>query len=359
MVLYLGIFCLLFAVLPKRTFSEAENRYLQSRPAFSWDKLLSGEFGQTAEKYLSDQFILRDTWISLKAKAELLLQKNDHHGVYFGREGYLLQKPSQQEKEQVGRNIAAVNEFAKQVNGRIYFMLAPVSAQILRDKLPRYAAPQIIEPGEVRSQMSKEITFIDPTAVLESQRQENIYYKTDHHWTTRGAYFAYQEAAKIMGVTALPQDAYTVKQVSDNFYGTLYSQSGYPCQPDTIQLFVPQKKQQYTVAYADKHKISDSVYACEHLQKKDQYALFLDGNHALIKITTPNQAGKKLLIIKDSYANALVPFLIPHFSEIHVLDLRYFHHQVKDYFEEKGLEEIFFVYNTITFAAETSLRKLR
>jgi hypothetical protein len=358
LIVYIGIFCFLFFALPERSFSAAENRFLQTRPVLSRQKLLSGQFSQAAEKYLADQFVLRDSWIRLKACFELLLQKMDHRGVYFGRDGYLLQKPQRREKEQLEQNISAVSNFAQQAGKSVYFLLAPVSAQILREKLPRYAVPPIVEPSAVREEMTADIIFVDPSALLCAHKQENIYYKTDHHWTSRGAYYAYQELGKAMGFKALPEDSFVIKQVSDNFYGSLASQSGYRCQPDNLQLFLPKVELPYTVEYVYRQKTSTTVYAWEHLRQKDQYAVFLDGNHALIKITTENQTGRRLLVVKDSYANALVPFLIPHFSEIHLLDLRYFHHQVKDYLLQNEMTEILFVYNTITFAEETSLRKL-
>ena len=144
LIVYIGIFCFLFFALPERSFSAAENRFLQTRPVLSRQKLLSGQFSQAAEKYLADQFVLRDSWIRLKACFELLLQKMDHRGVYFGRDGYLLQKPQRREKEQLEQNISAVSNFAQQAGKSVYFLLAPVSAQILREKLPRYAVPPIV-----------------------------------------------------------------------------------------------------------------------------------------------------------------------------------------------------------------------
>ena len=84
----------------------------------------------------------------------------------------------------------------------------------------------------------------------------------------------------------------------------------------------------------------------------------MDGNHALLRITAQNQTGRKLLMIKDSYANSLVPFLTNHYDEIHIIDLRHFNSPLQPYIEQYGLSEILLVYNTISFAEDPAIRKI-
>ena len=244
MLTFLTVFSLLFVILPDRDFSATENRMLQQKPLFSWDNLISGKFSLAAEKYLTDQFILRDTWVGIKSAAELLLQKRDNNGVYFGRKGYLLQKPEQPNTVVLGENIAAVNRFAETLPAQVYFLLAPASVQILDDKLPPFAEPrqQFDQLEMIKEQLLPGIHFIDTSNALAAHKEEYIYYKTDHHWTSKGAYYAYREAGTVLGYAALDPDDFTTEQVSDNFYGTLYSKSGHRfIQPDTIQLFVSVK----------------------------------------------------------------------------------------------------------------------
>lgn len=363
MLAFLLVFFFLSVVAPDREFSAMENRILQGRPSFSWDHFFSGKFGLAVEDYLSDQFVFRDRWVALKFVTELALQKKDHNGVYFGRDGYLLQKPARVDETLLAENIAAVNQFAKALPTPLYFLLAPVSVQVLDDKLPPFAEPQQ-KPAElfasIRGQLAADIQFIDIYNTLSAHKQEYIYYKTDHHWTSRGAYYAYQEAASVLGFEALRPDDFEIEPASSCFYGTLHSKSGHRfVEPDTIQFFIPKKGLPCRVEYVNEKKTGTSLYAREHLQQKDKYAVFLDGNHALVRITARNQTGRKLLLLKDSYANSLVPFLINHYDEIHVVDLRHFNLPLLPYIEQNGLSEAMLLYNTVSFAEDPAIRKIK
>lgn len=361
MITFLAFFSLLSAVLPDRTFSEAENRMLQKKPCFALDDILAGKFSLAAEKYLADQFAFRDLWVGVKSVAELALQKKDNNGVYFGRDGYLLQKPEKPDRELLAQNIAAINEFAGNVRARVYFLPAPVSVQILSDKLPSFAAPrQTLEQLDLlREQLAPEIHFIDARAVLTLHRQEEIYYKTDHHWTSLGAYYAYREAAGVMDFEPLGPDDYSQEQVCDNFYGTLYSKSSHPfVRPDAIRIFKPKEEFSCRVEYVHEKRTADGLYAAEHLQKKDKYAFFLDGNHPLLRIKVQNHTDRRLLVVKDSYANAFIPFLVNHFAEIHIIDLRYFNAPLTSYLEQYGFNEVLILYSSLSFAEDPALRKM-
>lgn len=361
MFIFLAAFSLLSAVLPDRAFSEAENRMLQQKPRLTWDALLSGKYSHTAEKYLADQFAFRDLWAGVKSAAELVLQKKDNNGVYFGNDSYLLQNPDNINRELLADNIAAVNEFAENVPAQMYFLLAPASVQVLNDRLPPFAEPRqkMDQLYLIKEQLSSGIHFIDTCDALSAHKQEYIYYKTDHHWTSQGAYYAYREAGSAMGFEPLDLNDFAIEQACDDFYGTLYSKSGHPfVQPDAIQLFKPKKDFSCRVEYVHEKKTAGSLYAIEHLQKKDKYAVFLDGNHPLIRIKAENDTGRKLLVIKDSYANTFIPFLTNHFDEIHIIDLRYFNSPLTPYIEQYGLNEVLLLYSSISFAEDPSLRKI-
>ncbi|OPY61880.1 MAG: hypothetical protein A4E56_01758 [Pelotomaculum sp. PtaU1.Bin065] len=361
MLTFLAVFFLLFMILPHRDFSERENRMLQKKPALSRDNLISGKFSHAAEDYLTDHFVFRDTWVGLKSAAELILQKKDNNGVYFGRDGYLLQKPEKLNTAFLAANIAALNQFAATLPAPVYLLLVPTSAQVLDDKLPRFAAPQqnLDLFALIKKQLGPDIRLIDTYPALAAHKQEYIYYKTDHHWTSLGAYYAYREAGRVMDFPALDLNDFNLEPASDNFYGTLYSKSGHRfLQPDSIHLFHPKRELACQVDYINEQRTGNSLYAREHLLQKDQYAVFLDGNHALTRITTLKKTGRKLLIIKDSYANTLVPFLANHYDEIYLIDLRYFNAQLKPYLEQYGFKEILLIYNTLSLAEDSSLRKI-
>ena len=361
LLIFLAVFSLLPAFWPDRSFSEAENRMLQQKPRLTWDNLISGKFSLAAEKYLDDQFVFRDLWVSVKSAAELVLQKKDNNGVYFGKDGYLLQKPAALNEELLAENIVCVNRFAESIPARVYFLPAPSSVQILHDRLPRFAEPRqkLEQLYLIREQLAPDIHFIDTAAALAAHKEEYIYYKTDHHWTSRGAYYAYREAGRVMGFRPLELNDFLIEQACDDFYGTLYAKSGHRfVQPDAIELFEPKKKFSCRVEYVQEKRSVESFYATEHLQKKDKYAVFLDGNHPLIRITAQNDTGRKLLVVKDSYANTLVPFLANHYEEIHMIDLRHYNAPLAPYIEQYGLSEILFLYNSLSFGEDPSLRKL-
>jgi hypothetical protein len=361
MLSYLAALLLLFAITPDRDFSEAENRMLQKMPDCTWESLISGKFNLAAENYLSDQFPGRDAWVGLKSAIELLLLKKDNNGVYFGRDGYLLPMMEGINMATLGENMETINRFAETFPGQVCFLPAPSAAQILQEKLPPFAAPreQLELQKTVEEQLAPGIHLIDAPSALAAHKGEYIYYKTDHHWTSKGAYYAYVEAGKALGYNPLELNDFIIEQVSDDFYGTLYSKSGHRfARPDSIQLFLPNKEQSCQVEYEYEKRTTASLYAMDWLQKKDQYAVFLGGNHALVRITASNETGRKLLVIKDSYANSMVPFLINHFDEIHLIDLRHFNSDLRSYIEQHGLGEVLFVYNTTSFAGDPSIRKL-
>jgi len=361
LIVFLTSFALLFILLPDQAFSETENRMLQKKPAFSWDNLISGKFGSAVENYVADQFAYRDMWVSLKSAAELILQKKDNNGVYFGREGYLLQKPEKLDAALLAENIDAVNRFAANIPAKVYFLLAPSSVQVLADKLPHFVAPHPVNDQYISTKklLSPKIKFIDTGPALAAHRQEYIYYKTDHHWTTRGAYYAYREAGPLLDYKPLDINDFTIEQVSSDFYGTLHAKSGHRfILPDVVQLFKPKRNFSCRVEYVNEKKTDQSLYAKEHLLQKDKYAVFLDGNHALVRINVQNQTGRRLLVVKDSYANCLLPFFANHYDEMHVIDLRHFNTSLQGYVKQYGLNEILFVYNALSFAGDPAIRKI-
>lgn len=212
---------------------------------------------------------------------------------------------------------------------------------------------------QVKNKLSPEISFIDIHDSLKDHLDEYIYFKTDHHWTQRGAYYAYLIAGKLMRFSAININDFDIETVSDSFYGTLYSKSGIRfVKPDCIEIFKPDTETDIKVEYIDTNETSNSLYETDHLNTKDKYSVFLDGNHALVKISTNLNTGKKLLVLKDSYAHSFVPLLTNHYDKIHMIDLRYFNMNITEYIEQNGLNEVLFLYNTISFNEDGTIAKL-
>jgi len=342
-----------------KPFSESENRMLKQRPSFSLHALLSGRLASDYERYTSDQFALRDAWVGAKTDTDRALGKKDSNGVFLGKDGYLIESylsPSAADLEDRARAIAAFDNATPGL--RKYVLLAPTAAALLRDKLPAHApvGDERADLDRFRRALPQNIRFVDVYPVLDARREQPIYYKTDHHWTTQGAYYAYRELCWQMGLTPQAEEAFDIRQATGRFFGTLYSRSGFRhLQPDRIDLYMPKKASKLEVAYVDEGRITNSLYEPEQLRKKDKYAVFLNGNHALIRITTDGPADKRLLLVKDSYANSLIPFLTKHFGEIDVVDLRYDDESLTKLVQERQIQDMLILYNVNTFFEDSSI----
>lgn len=348
-------------ISPDKVFSSVENRYLEKFPKPTWERIRSGEFGEQLERYVADQFPFRDDWVTLKAWMESGLNKKENNEVYAGKDGYLLQKLGKRTvslKEQM----AAVQSLAEALNIPMYFMLAPNSASVLAHKLPAFAPipDQRADIKEACELLSHAVRCVDLYDALEQHRNEEIYYRTDHHWTTLGAYYAYQVFAETAGLDAAQKAEYHIEQVSDSFYGSLFARSGFRhVRPDTIEVWLPKASYSHTVTYVDEDRVTDTLYAWERLNARDQYPLFLDGNHALTMIKTPQAPDRTLLIIKDSYAHAFVPFLTKHYRYIHMADLRYLNMSMEEYARQMGADEVLLLYNVASFQEDANIVKLK
>ena len=365
MLIYLVGMTFLNIITPTRAFSESENRKLEQAPHFSFYELFDGSFTSNYEKYIADQFALKDFWIGVKSGFERVLGKKEYNGVYIGKDDYLLQIFKEPKDESFQSKMDAVNMFgASTPKMNKYFMLVPNSVEILSDKLPPYVQRDSQQKWIqlVKNSLDKNIKFVDMYDILYAKKNEYVFYKTDHHWTTKAAFYAYQELIKATGENPHAENFFDIKQVTDNFYGSLYSKSGLKqVRPDSINLYVPKDNEIYNIEYFDeegKSKVLNSLYNMDNINKKDKYALFLDGNHALIKISTNNFSMKKLLVIKDSYANCLIPFLTGHYSEIYVVDLRFYGDDLSDIIKNNDIEDMLVLYNVNTFFEDASVESI-
>ncbi|OON97938.1 MAG: hypothetical protein ATN36_02100 [Epulopiscium sp. Nele67-Bin005] len=314
--------------------------------------MLEGQFVNDFELYFADHFPMRDKFIAIKSYTELFLQKTDNNGVFIGADGYFLNKFEEPDYEQATRNIDYINKFSQNFN--TYLLISQTSTKVLEDKLPPYA--QNYNEENFIEFFYKNIfaNCINLGEMFNTYKHDYIFYKTDHHWTTRGAYYGYVEFCKIYGISPIDLKLETV---STDFYGTLFSKGNFSfATPDAIEIFVPENE--VTVNYVGSNTITNSLYEMSYLETKDHYSIFLDNNHPLIQISTDAQTSKKLLIIKDSYANCFIPFLVGHFDEIHVIDLRYINFNIANYARTNNLEDILILYNSYNIANENKLSLL-
>lgn len=344
---FLAGFGLLHILLPDRTFSPVENRNLAQLPKFSWTALTDGSYTAGLEKYLEDQFPLRDGWMGLKNRYEYLLGKREFHGVYLCGDRLIHKLEDTSRAEQ---NIGYLQKLTEKTDIPVYLGLIPTAAEVWRDRLPAGSEnfDQAAWLEKVRESVPGAV-WVDVAGTLADHGDEGVFYRTDHHWTSLGAYYGYTALLEAMGET--PMSLGTPETVSEDFYGTLYSTSGvHWLEPDTIERYVPGEG--VTVENFEKGE-THGLYVDSFLGEKDKYASFLGGNTPLYIVRNPEAVSdQKLLIVRDSYSDSMAPFLSQYFSEIHLLDLRYYRTSVARYAEENRMDQIFVCYSVENFVKD-------
>lgn len=365
------IFIILIVILPlatafskKEEKSEMENRSLAKFPKFSISNVLNKSFMNGFEEYISDHFIGRINWIELKVDLELLSGKQEINGIYI-TDDMLIEKLDTPNYEELDKSVNAINNLAERFTNPQYFvMIAPTSAGIYTDKLPAHA-PQVNQKeliDYIYNGLSENVTSIDIYNSLSAVKDEYIYYRNDHHWTSLGAYYGYNNAIQKLGFTPISYDKFNIEHVSDNFKGTFYSKSLYnKIKADTIDIYSLDSTsgvQSMIVDTGKEEKTFDTLYDRSYLSTKDKYAMFLSENNPKVTIKTNTKNDKKILIIKDSYANCFVPFLTEHYNEITLLDLRYIGVTSENIVNINEYNQVLFLYNASTIAQDENLKKL-
>ena len=344
---FLAGFGLLHIILPDRTFSPVENRNLAQLPAFSWSALVSGDYTAGLEEYLEDQFPLRDGWMGLKNRYEYLLGKREFHGVYLCGDA-LIHKI--EDTSRAGQNIGYIQKLTELTDIPVYVGLIPTAAEVWKDRLP--AGTENFDQAAYLEQVKSSVpgaVWVDIAGALADHAGESIFYRTDHHWTSLGAYYGYTALLSAMGESPAPLG--TAETVSEDFYGTLYSTSGvHWLKPDSMEQYISGEG----VTVEDVHGgETHGLYVDSFLAEKDKYASFLGGNAPLYIVRSPEAASdQKLLIVRDSYSDSLAPFLSQEFAEIHLLDLRYYRTSVAQYAADNGMDQIFVCYSVENFVKD-------
>lgn len=345
------------ALSHQRTYSPVEKRELQTRPEISITKVLDGRFQKKYESYLRDQFPGRDHWVSFQTDMELFMGKNEIHNVYIGKNHYLLEHYTKKEfdPQQISKNLQSLEKFvgkAKQ-NADVHVMMVPTKSWVLREKLPAFA-PHYKEQkfyDALQQKLEKEDVLISVEPVLDAHKEEEIYYRTDHHWTTLGAWYAYEQYTKAVGGDLQrAQGKKKFRCISKDFYGTTYAKINYARQADKIEIYEPADK--LRVVYNMGEKKTKTLYDFSFLKTADQYSVFTGGNQAVLEITGGIKNGKTLLLIKDSFANSILPFLAEDYEKLVVVDLRQLNVSGDRLLEMFSPTDILILYNSAQFAQD-------
>lgn len=364
LVVFVAAMVVLSILEPNRTFSANENRTLASLPQLTASSLADGSFGRGLQSYVADHIVARDGWISLKLTEDRTRGVTESNDVYLGTDNYLIEKPTTPDAAKVQRNLDAINAFAAQhANLNIVMTVAPNASCVLASHLPANAPvrDQRADLAMLAAGLGGDVHWVDVTDTLLAHVSEQIYYRTDHHWTSLGASYAFATMAGQLGIDN-PATGYDIHTVSDTFEGTMASKSGDHDVTDTIETYTPQTHADgspvdvdYYVVYEDTQEKVGSLYKSTALTTKDQYAVFFGGNYAQVTVRTTNANGRRLLVLKDSYANCFIQFLVPYYQEIVIVDPRYFYENLSTTIANEKVTDVLLLYNLDTYLGDTSL----
>ena len=361
-IFILSLFLVLIVnlILPDKEQSEEENRMLETLPAPGLTSILNGDFMEQWESYMSDQFVGRNLWRGLKVGLDRLGGSRMENGVYIGRDGQLLEDIAAPDQELFSENINAVKSLADTYSDiRTTVMLIPDAACILSDSLPAFATVEdqrqmfsMVERG-----LGDSVNWVDAYSILNRHKTEKLYYKTDHHWTTQGAFYVFREAAASLGIEGDVSDDYVSYTVTDSFNGVLASKSGVGLnEKEQIDIYVPTEgDDDVVVNYVDEGKKRTSLYDSSKLETRDKYGVFFGGNTSVMDIRTVSTSRKRLLVVKDSFADCFIPFLTPYYREIVVVDPRYYSGTMTDIMDTYRITDILILYSGNTFMTDNNI----
>ena len=349
-------------IVPNQYFSEQENRYLAKIPKFEYKNLINGSYVENLDNYINDHFVFRNFWLKLNSFVQRATGKKENNGVYIGKEGYLFEKfnYTETEKKNLEKAVNVINNFANKTNIPTYFLIVPNSIYINKDKLPNNV--EIYDQGEIINNAYKgcnsNVKTINVLNILKSNKNLDLYFKTDHHTTSLGAYLLYKEFCNTTNTNCLSLSEYKKEVVSTDFLGTFDSKAQvFKQKTDEIIVYKNDINQNIKGIYDG--KIYNSLFNGDYLNKKDKYSYFLNGNNAQVIIKTKVNNNKKLLVIKDSYAHILSQFLCQNYEEIHFIDPRYYNLPLSEYIKDNNITETLFLYNVSNLATDTGIRGVR
>lgn len=362
---FIYVMCLMFIFLPKEDYSSSEKRYLADFPDASLENIFFGDFDSEFESYMADHVAGRSFYVGLNAYYELCSGRNGSSGVYACDDNYLINDPVDRNNN-LESNLGIFSQFTEDNNLNTNIMIIPSTGYIMSDKLPANHKDYL--DGEYFDYIEKNcgsMNFINVEDAFKTAAAngEQLYYRTDHHWTTPGAYLAYTEYCSALGLEAAPEESYDKTTVT-GFYGTTYSTSGFwNTPPDNIEFWENRDNigaVNVKITEGTESEDYDSFFFLSHLDEDDKYPTFLDGNHALVEITNENADGGSILVIKDSYAHAMMPFLSENYSKIVMVDLRYYKAPISALLDTDGdgendITDCLVLYSMENFATDTDV----
>jgi hypothetical protein len=408
-IVFLGLILILgianFVNLNKPEVSELENRALKQKPEFTLSALVSGSYFSDYNEYYNDTFILRDKLLKISSdiKQALFFGGSEAKIIVSDKSKEIITPEDKKtaSKEEISPTMEpkntpqvasptpednynesdgvgywlvidgkavelfkfnkknfeyyaeVLNKYNERLGGNIpiYSLIAPTNSEFV--ELRKYKGITDSQNNAIKylkTKFSSGITSVDVYDILNNHKDEYIYFRSDHHWTALGAYYGYSAFMQTKNEEVVPLEKYKTVQI-DNFLGSSYSKTmdkSIEKNPDTIYAYIPFVNYQYEMHHWNKQNEADIIDMKYANTKRDKYLVFLSsGDATWAVIRSDNKNGKKLLVIKDSYGNNFVPFLLPHYEEIYVVDPRFYDHETSgnliDFIGSKGINEILFV----------------
>lgn len=360
---FLGIISALFLILPKQEMSETEKRVLEIPPEFSWENLSSGKFGEDIESYMADHVPGRDFFVGVHAYTELLTGRQVTKDIYLAEGDRLVERPLRWDEEaaqRVTNNMAAINSLAGKVDAPVELMIVPSAGWVVRDQIvglsDKYMDPQLI--SLIESLASEKVETRDVVCAFDNyETPGDLYYRTDHHWTSLGAYTAYKTYMEQLGLPYTAREDFKIETVED-FKGTTHSRGALWLVPgEPLEMWTGRGN--ITVTFDKNPETYNKVFFQDRLKELDKYTVFLDGNHGQVILENPDApVDETLLVIRDSYSNCLGPFLAETFRKVVLVDLRYYSDAVADYCALEQVGRVLVLYSLYNFMTDMNFGRL-
>ena len=347
-------------LLPKKEFSSKERRALAPLPAATADTLWNGQFFKGLSTYYADHFPLREGFTTLKTSTDRALGKGESNGILFGADGYLIARGEYESLAVAEQNLRAIRALAERTCIPVTISILPRATDVLTAYLPHgYDEARASQIHKTVADILPETVGLTASLRATADAGESVFYRTDHHWTTDGAYLAYTQLAPALGITPYEREDFTRITLTTNFLGTSFAKSGLAnAAPDEIVCYRYEGDEGYTVTNMETNTRTHTLYNMNALAGDDPYAVFLGGNYAHLTITDESAPDKPtLLLFKDSFANSLIPFLARHFSLV-VIDPRYETRSAAALIEEIAPDRILILLGADTVATTPTLARL-
>lgn len=352
-VLVIGGFTLAMLIVPDKDISEWERRKLQQMPEITVSSLFDGNFMRDFEVYLTDQFPLRDSFRTLKAMFHFdVLGQKDNNDVYIvdGSASKLDRKISNVSVSKFTGKVNSLYEtYIKGTDCKVYFSVIPDKNTFLAEGTlyPHYEYSDLLELTE--KGLPEGFTKLDIAPLLSA----SSYYNTDSHWKQEEIVPVANLIRKELGLK--PVEGLEKKDLGE-FYGVYYGQSALPLEADRLVYLTNEEIEGATVRSIEKDG-ETKVYDLDKSDALDRYDIFLSGAVSILEITNPmGEKGKELIIFRDSFTSSLAPLLVPGYSKVTLVDIRYIPSQNVGNFVTFDGQDVIFIYGAGIVNNSSALR---